>query len=117
MEEFDCLRAVGSFEHRKACFAQHLLYSDAKRRLIFHNKHRGIRRSVQLLPTRGVAGLASRSSLRRQQPPNTLSLPDLAFKPNYPVKTPDDSVDHRKSETAAGRLGPEKRIKDPGLDV
>ena len=57
MEEFDCLRAVGSFEHRKACFAQHLLYSEAKRRLIFHNKYRGLRRSVQLfLRTReGVA--------------------------------------------------------------
>ena len=26
-------------------------------------------------------------------------------------------MDHRKSETAAGRLGTEERVKDPGLDV
>ena len=43
-------------------------------------------------------------------------LPTLAFNANCAAKTPDDSVDHRKSETAARPIGAEERIKDPGLD-
>src|SRR5262249_6389521 len=40
----------------------------------------------------------------------------FAFHANCATKAPDDSVNHRKSETAAGSLGAEERVKDPGLD-
>ena len=67
MEEFDCLRAIASFDHCKARLAQHLLYSQSKRRFIFDKKYRALSRSVQLLLLICdiVAGKANRIALRR----------------------------------------------------
>ncbi len=106
MEESDCLRAVGSLEHCKAGVAQHLPYSEAKRRLIFHNQYRGVRRYDTTFPPYrdGVGNPASRSSLRRKQNLKSRAFAHFTLNADCATQTPDNSVDHRKSETAAGRL-------------